>query len=275
MKWYKRYPEKLIKSEVWKDRDLRHVWSDLMDLAGCGEGDGKIRDLYTHDPMSIGEVSRVTGWPLEELNAHLKTLQKTKNDDDKPMLHVDTKGYITLTKWGTYNSEYLRQKDYRSSYKSGYKPSYSLGAGLDDAEYALYLISLYKITEEQYNKEKIKMEAWLSTPKGRGRKMTRQFIVGWLNKCDFALAPPKPSPFDFYAVFNQYPELKRIEETECRTIFNATVKTEKDFKDIQAALRQYLASEREQKTKPEFIKRAPKWFAVWRDYIPEEEWRTK
>ena len=29
-----------------------------------------------------------------------------------------------------------------------------------------------------------KMRAWLLTPKGRGRKLTRQFAVNWLNKVD-------------------------------------------------------------------------------------------
>jgi hypothetical protein len=29
-----------------------------------------------------------------------------------------------------------------------------------------------------------KMDAWLSTPKGRGRTKTKQFIVNWLNKAD-------------------------------------------------------------------------------------------
>jgi hypothetical protein len=29
-----------------------------------------------------------------------------------------------------------------------------------------------------------KMEAWLLTPRGGGRKLTRQFVVNWLNKAD-------------------------------------------------------------------------------------------
>jgi uncharacterized protein YdaU (DUF1376 family) len=44
-----------------------------------------------------------------------------------------------------------------------------------------------------------KMRAWLLTPKGRGRKLTRQFVVNWLNKVDRPLrlennpgrSPPK------------------------------------------------------------------------------------
>jgi hypothetical protein len=32
--------------------------------------------------------------------------------------------------------------------------------------------------------EKAKMQAWLLTPRGRGRKITRRFVVNWLNKLD-------------------------------------------------------------------------------------------
>jgi hypothetical protein len=32
-----------------------------------------------------------------------------------------------------------------------------------------------------------KMQRWLTTPKGRGRKLTQQFVVNWLNKCDRAV----------------------------------------------------------------------------------------
>lgn len=34
-----------------------------------------------------------------------------------------------------------------------------------------------------------KMDAWLLTPKGRGRKKTRAFVVNWLNKCDPPMRP--------------------------------------------------------------------------------------
>ena len=37
------------------------------------------------------------------------------------------------------------------------------------------------------DREIAKMDAWLSTPKGKGRKKTKGFIVNWLNKIDVAL----------------------------------------------------------------------------------------
>jgi hypothetical protein len=34
------------------------------------------------------------------------------------------------------------------------------------------------------DRERSKMQAWLLTPRGKGRKLTRQFAVNWLNKAD-------------------------------------------------------------------------------------------
>ena len=45
--------------------------------------------------------------------------------------------------------------------------------------------------------ELARMDAWLLTPKARGRKKTRQFVVNWLNRCDrpiTATAPLSPPP---------------------------------------------------------------------------------
>lgn len=41
--------------------------------------------------------------------------------------------------------------------------------------------------------EKAKMQAWLLTPKGRGRKITRRFVVNWLNKLDRPMAGMTPA----------------------------------------------------------------------------------
>ena len=37
-----------------------------------------------------------------------------------------------------------------------------------------------------------RMDAWLATPKGRGRKKTRQFVVNWLNRIDRPVAADRP-----------------------------------------------------------------------------------
>lgn len=35
-----------------------------------------------------------------------------------------------------------------------------------------------------FDKEMSKMQGWLLSPKGANRKMTRQFVINWLNRCD-------------------------------------------------------------------------------------------
>ncbi len=44
------------------------------------------------------------------------------------------------------------------------------------------------------DRELAKMDAWLLTPKGRGRKKTRQFIVNWLNKIDVPVQTKQNKP---------------------------------------------------------------------------------
>lgn len=42
------------------------------------------------------------------------------------------------------------------------------------------------------DRERAKMKAWLLTPRGKGRKLTKRFVINWLNKCDKPLETPKP-----------------------------------------------------------------------------------
>lgn len=44
------------------------------------------------------------------------------------------------------------------------------------------------------DRELAKMDAWLQTPKGKGRKKTRGFIVNWLNKVDVPVEGQPVSP---------------------------------------------------------------------------------
>jgi len=50
-----------------------------------------------------------------------------------------------------------------------------------------------------------KMTAWLSTPRGRGRQRTRQFIVNWLNKIDAPVNSDEP-PTKYKIVAPRTPE---------------------------------------------------------------------
>jgi len=72
--------------------------------------------------------------------------------------------------------------------------------------------------------------------------------------------------FPFKEIYNKYP--KRIGEKAARKHFETTVKTDQDFKDIQAALKNYLESERVAKG---FVMNASTWFNNWRDWVNFKE----
>jgi len=56
--------------------------------------------------------------------------------------------------------------------------------GLADEEFLAELQKTGAYEGIDIDAELRKMHAWLLTPKGRGRKLTRQFVVNWLNKVD-------------------------------------------------------------------------------------------
>lgn len=68
--------------------------------------------------------------------------------------------------------------------------------------------------------------------------------------------------FSFEEIFLKYP--KRVGKKEAFRHFEASVKTEQDWGDIQTALKNYLASERVAKG---FIQNASTWFNNWQDWI--------
>ena len=72
----------------------------------------------------------------------------------------------------------------------------------------------------------------------------------------------KDMSFSFDFVYNQYPS--KTGKKAAERYFKSSVKTEQDFKDIQAALKNYIASER---VKKGFIQNASTWFNNWRDWI--------
>ncbi len=78
------------------------------------------------------------------------------------------------------------------------------------------------------------------------------------------------SIYDFDTVWKLYPDKtgKKISETH----FHTSVKTEKDFVDIQTALRNYLQSKRVQEG---YIQNGSTWFNNWRDWITPTDFMMK
>ncbi len=71
---------------------------------------------------------------------------------------------------------------------------------------------------------------------------------------------------DFEPVWARYP--KKVGRKQAERHFHATVKTEKDIKDIGVALDHYLASERVFKG---FVMNGPTFFNQWRDWVTYQE----
>lgn len=82
-------------------------------------------------------------------------------------------------RWKSKNKS--KNKNKRDACAS-HEPSTSEASMLSDSCFMLKMKQLY--TWLDVDKEISKMQAWLLTPKARGRKLTRRFIVNWLNRQD-------------------------------------------------------------------------------------------
>ena len=76
----------------------------------------------------------------------------------------------------------------------------------------------------------------------------------------------KEAIFPFEDIYIKYPN--KVGKKAAQAHFKATVITEQDWLDIQAALTNYVASERVRKG---FIQNASTWFNNWRDWIDNPE----
>lgn len=174
MGWYKRWSEELVRSDVWNNPDLRHFWSDLLDLGGCDPGDGKIKDLLTQLPLTantIQNILKLSQIKYAELFAIL---------EERGMVKIDAGGFVTICKWEHYQNHYKRQYPYRRGKAKVTTKVTNKVTGETDESYILYLMSLYKVKREYIEREFIKMRAWLDN--NPGRQFTRRFVTSWLNK---------------------------------------------------------------------------------------------
>ena len=76
--------------------------------------------------------------------------------------------------------------------------------------------------------------------------------------------------FPFEDVYKNYPN--KVGKREALRHFEASVKNDQDWLDIQAALKNYLESERVAKG---FVQNASTWFNNWRDWIKSPEGGVK
>ena len=82
--------------------------------------------------------------------------------------------------------------------------------------------------------------------------------------------------FAFDVIWTMYPQKSRVGKKAAVRHFEASVKTDQDFEDIQTALKNYLASD---VVKKGFVQNGSTWFNQWRDWVdvkpPDEvdKWR--
>ena len=82
--------------------------------------------------------------------------------------------------------------------------------------------------------------------------------------------------FSFDVIWTMYPQKSRVGKKAAVRHFEASVKTDQDFEDIQTALKNYLASD---VVKKGFVQNGSTWFNQWRDWVdfkpPDEvdKWR--
>jgi len=74
-----------------------------------------------------------------------------------------------------------------------------------------------------------------------------------------------PTSFSFETVWENYP--RRDGRKAAQRHFEASVKTEKDWLDIQKALKNYTKQIERDRVEPKFIKMASTWFNNWRDWV--------
>jgi hypothetical protein len=134
---------------------------------------------------SVEGISRMTGNTQGEVDLAVKELETTNacNVVRAP------NGDITLTSRKRERDLNHRQHNKLRQTKFRYNKdvteeslSGSNSNSCSDSEFWKKIAELYPNLD--IAAEKRKMQAWLLTPRGRGRKITRRFVVNWLNKCD-------------------------------------------------------------------------------------------
>ena len=190
---------------------LHRFWWWCVDFAEDG-------DLSRHDANRIG---RAVGEIGPKCETFLSAMIKAGFIDADPTLRVHD--------WWDYAGRYLQSK-YKSTpkkWKEIKRIYYCVGttlhgrsnrthnihniteptgqtkekrrSTLTDAEFIEALKRNPAYTSIDIDTELAKMDAWLLTPKGHGRKKSRGFIVNWLNKIE--------KPMDTAADRNPYPLL--------------------------------------------------------------------
>jgi hypothetical protein len=116
--WIKLYCEPWIQGTLREENpDVRGIWADLLALAGSGQyGDtGEIKPTngvgYTDEQISQILCIKKPLWRKAK-----RRLLETER------IEISSKGAISITNWSKYQSEYNRQKQYRTEKEQTFTP---------------------------------------------------------------------------------------------------------------------------------------------------------
>lgn len=194
----------IFDSSIAEDYNCRRMFMDLLVLA---DSDGVV-------DMTAEAIARRTNVPLEQVSKYVAELQqpdessRSKMEEGRRLVPIDEgRGWG----WRIVNYRHYRQirdEEARRSYfrdvkrkqrkrekanvldsrvDSGGHCQTVASASSSDFIEVLKGLPAYKGIDVA--REIHKMEAWLLTPKGKGRKLTKGFAVNWLNKVDVPLSP--------------------------------------------------------------------------------------
>jgi hypothetical protein len=173
----------------------RAFWVDLLALAGRSRFPGKVCS-----GMIDGQIA---GYPIQKYQA----LMTTPIDVEETLALFEKRGKIKITvtaeeptklimvelvNWNRYQSEYLRQKKYRTKLHESDTDSYSKGnttevegevevevntTTYDVADWILAFPGIEVETELE------KAKQWLKANPTRAKKNLKRFFFNWLSKC--------------------------------------------------------------------------------------------
>ena len=110
-KWVKIYCENWIEGTLREESpELRGIWADILALAGDGHyGDSGIIQLSNGIAYTDNQIARILRISEELWGRSKKRLIETNR------IQVTSNGVISIVNWSKYQSEYERQKAYRTA----------------------------------------------------------------------------------------------------------------------------------------------------------------
>lgn len=151
-------------------------------------------DMDNGTIKTFREYARIWGWSKNKVIGFIRNEQGTKTDQPK-----DTHGTVKFrfVKPRQRSKGQTKDEHRRKTGQAGditKDPDTILNKNKSNTDFISSLKENPAYKEIDIDKELSKMDAWLSTPAGKGRKKTARFIVNWLNRIDTTVVTKQPEP---------------------------------------------------------------------------------